>query len=761
MSARSVVQPGEVERGGSGSLRDAALRSGAYLMVREAVGVVIRLGGLVLVMRRIGPADFGVYSAAAAYVLFPTTLAQMGAEVFLVRQPGPLARRTYDEVFTVLLVTSGVVVGAGLGLSFVVAPWLRPFGVIGPMRVLLLGIPVNILWAPYQAAIERKFAYRRMGALELGGDVALYATAVPLALLGYGAWSLVAGFFAWQTLLLVGSMALSGLRPRLAWSARTARAVLAHGGTYSITTWIQGVRSAVLALIVGTYAGATGVGLMNFAVRLVTTMNIGDRGVHRVGMVAISKANKDRPDRMAAALEEGTLLLLVVTALPLAAFGLMAHWVIPDVFGRDWLPALPVYVLLALWAMLRVPVTVQRTLLYAYGHNVPPAVTSTIELVMVSVVSLVAVRQLGIVGFGIASVVAVSSTVYTHYSAHRLVAVRYRRLIVPLVGLVPPVFVALAPLPWSLLLLLPPVILVANPATRRELAHLTATARATIGGRRGRTLRDTGRRTTPPVPTIGGVARVQVATALRRHGGLGVEMALNGSSPHAWEPVASRYPAFTAWQQDGHAEVSPEHEAVDVVDVPGTVQAPVAQGSDLGGLAVIGAQAGAGDLSGSGSGSGSADQLAELLAESDPVTGLPSAAVLLARLGRLLGAARDPGWELCLVVVHLARSGGTGPLAAPSEEQLARIATALRGELRFDDIVARVGPRTFVAAVLLVAGAAEASGIAAHLESSARAAMPPAAAGPAAVRASTVVVHLPCDGQADLLVRQALEAVRG
>jgi len=78
------------------SLRETAIRSAAYLTGREVVGVGIRLIGLVLVMRRIGPSDFGIYSAAAAYVVLPATLAQMGAEVFLIRQPGALERRRYD-----------------------------------------------------------------------------------------------------------------------------------------------------------------------------------------------------------------------------------------------------------------------------------------------------------------------------------------------------------------------------------------------------------------------------------------------------------------------------------------------------------------------------------------------------------------------------------------------------------------------------------------------------------------------------------------
>jgi O-antigen/teichoic acid export membrane protein/GGDEF domain-containing protein len=775
-----------------GSLREVAVRSGAYLAGREGVGMVVRLAGLVVVVRQIGPSAFGIYSAAAAFVFFAAALAQMGAEVFLIRMPGPLPRRKYDEVFTFLLCTSAIVVAVGLGLSYAAGPWLRPVGVATPMRVLLLSVPINILWAPAQACIERKFAYRRMGLLELGGDVALYGTAVPLALRGAGAWSLVAGYFAWQAWLLVGSAVLAGQRPRLAWSSEASRALLRHGRSYAASTWIQGARSSVITLIVGTLAGAAGVGYVNFAQRLVTTLNFTTRGVHRVGMVAISRASKGAPERLAGAVEEGTLLLMLVAALPFAAFGLVAHWAIPEVFGRDWLPALPLYVLLALWAVLRVPVTVQRTLLYAHGRNAPPAVTSMIELVVVSGVSIVAVHALGIVGFGIASVVAVGSTAYTHHAARKLVAVRYRRLVVPLLGLVPPVLVPLLPMPWAFALLVTPVMLVVQPSTRREVCGLVSTARTIVSRRRA---------TAQPAPRAGATAPVALPyhrvlarapvevmspLLLAPAPGDGLaegerDVALDGRSAHRvyaghhrWEPPSPS--PLPTWGWDGgrpapggagvaasfHAEPPGAATRTWAVDAgrsatPGPMVAgPMIPGPVVAGPMVAGPVAWP-------------DPVLELLLENDPVTGLPSAGVLLARTGRLLGAARRGGWQLLVVAIGVGKTGVAGVLAPPSERVLATAAAALRAELRFDDPVARIGPSMFVAAVAFVPGGVGGPEIAAHLRSAVAAAVAAPHAGShdgaadhldGGVRVSHVVTALPSDEEADDLVRKAVDGAR-
>ena len=50
------------------SLGQLAVRGGGYMVGREAIGMVIRLVGVILVVRLIGPRPYGIYSGAAAFV---------------------------------------------------------------------------------------------------------------------------------------------------------------------------------------------------------------------------------------------------------------------------------------------------------------------------------------------------------------------------------------------------------------------------------------------------------------------------------------------------------------------------------------------------------------------------------------------------------------------------------------------------------------------------------------------------------------------
>ena len=803
----------------SGPLREVAVRSGAYLAGREAAGMVVRLVGLVVVVRAIGPSSFGIYSAAAVFVTLATITAQMGAEVFLIRSPGPLSRRRYDEVFTFLVCASALVVLAALGLSYLVAPLIRPVGVMGPLRVLLLSIPVNVLWAPGQACIERKFLYRRMGILELGGDVLLYAVAVPMALKGFGAWSLVAGFFAMQLWLLVGSFVLSGLRPRLAWSWATWKGMLHHGSGYSLYQWIVALKYSIVTFVVAAFAGAAGVGYVSLALRLSTTLNFTERGVQRVGMVAITKARSTTRERLAVALEEGSALQLLVAAAPFAAFGLVAPWVVPVVFGHAWLPALPVYALVSVAAVLKVPASVQRVLLLAHGWNYRVATSALIDLVGICVVTVFAVQAWGIDGFGIASLMGAVATVYTHYTARKLVPIRYGRLVVPLLGLVPPVLVPLVPKPWGLLLLIPPALMLLHPATRREVAHVARTLRSVV--MRGRVQPGAGVvATTQPCPQAAATAPLQPCPARTATVAAVPQPASALAAPGDARGVVSvgREP----WNDDADSRRADDRGP----DSPGSGVGsnglgPDGFGPDGFGNNDIGDPAappawpettsfdawrratgvpGAPDLGENGSVSGihAADALAAsggsrlpappppgtpwsvrrdpsfpMLGKLDALTGFPSATAFFARVDRILPVVSDRGWQLLVAAIDIRPSSPTRRFDVPPNAVLSLAAAALRSELRFDDPAARFGPSTFVVAVPFVPGYpgdAGSSEIAAHLQSAVASALSGhgaaigywSSASPGwAVRMAHITAVSPSGSDAERLVRQVVEAVGG
>jgi O-antigen/teichoic acid export membrane protein len=427
----------------------------------------IRLAGVVVTVRLIGPDHYGIYAAAAAFTLVVTTVAQMGAEVFLIRMPEKPSREQYDQVFTFLVMTSIASTVIAEGATFAIGGLLRPTGVLFPLQILLLSIPINVLWAPAQARIERTFGYQKMGFLEVGGDLALYGTAVPLACLGAGAWSLIAGYFAWQAWLLVGSYALSGLRPRLRWSATTSRELTRYGFSYSMTSWIQRLGGLVNPLVVGGFFGAAGVGYVAFAQRLVDTIGFANRGAYRLGLVAMSRVPDHEKGRIRRALEEGSELQLVALGVPLAAFGVIAPRVIPLLFGSQWDSSIRLYSLLALASLLGASGLMQTTFLLSRGRNTTVAYTAAVAAVILAATAVPLVHHFGINGFGYATLLALAYLLVLDRIVRKSVPVSYGRYATLTIAMAPLVAFPLLSFPLSLVMFAPAVAFVLVPTTRR------------------------------------------------------------------------------------------------------------------------------------------------------------------------------------------------------------------------------------------------------------------------------------------------------
>jgi hypothetical protein len=132
--------------------------------------------------------------------------------------------------------------------------------------------------------------------------------------------------------------------------------------------------------------------------------------------------------------------------------------------------------------------------------------------------------------------------------------------------------------------------------------------------------------------------------------------------------------------------------------------------------------------------------------------GVGSLAGLIGRTGRLLGASAAATGSLVAVALEI--DGG-----AVSDAEIAGLAQALRAELRFDDPLARLGARGFLAVVAVVAGGASPEAVEQRLAAALRARLGGARPG-LGVRSVHVAAGLAADRDADEIVRTVVGKLR-
>ena len=461
------------------NLRSSALQGGSYLALREIAGIGIRMIGVVTVTRLVGPHSFGVYASAAAFVVVVAVTAQMGMEVYLIRQSEEPSPELYDQVFTFLLVVSVALTIVAAGLVVLAQHLIRGFDPTGRVTlVLLISVPINVLWSPAQAKIERRFGYRHMAWLELGGDATLYLVAISLAAIGGGAMSLAIAYIAWQLWLLVGSYWLAEMRPRWNWSRAANHDLMRHGVPYSSSGIITMLKSLINPIVVGSFYGTTAVGYVALALRLVDTLAFAQRATWRLSLVAMTKV-RDQRDRLQRGIQEAMLLQLLSSAPPIVGVAMLARWIIPLAFGRVWLPAVPVLVLLSIERLVTAPLTVEYAFLFTHARNGVVAVATAINTAVTFALAILLVWRFGIDGYGWAFLIGSATWIYLHVQARRILPYRYTPLLPYYIGLLPLTLFSLLRWPIDVLVFVPAAIVLLKPSIRSELLRV---ARVTWSG---------------------------------------------------------------------------------------------------------------------------------------------------------------------------------------------------------------------------------------------------------------------------------------
>lgn len=455
-----------------GDLRAIGLRSGAVLMSREGGGMAVRLIGVILLTNIIGPSEYGLYAGSVAIVFVLTVLAQLSAELFLIRQVEDLDRNRCDEVFSFLAVVSFSTMFVAMAIGALVAR--RTDLPTTPLLLLLVSVPASVLWAPAQAQLERSFRFGRLGALEFGGDIVLYAVALPLAWAGHGATGAAVGFVAWQLYLLIGSCILVPYLPRWRWSPEINRSVVSFGMGLTLAQCMRRGRELVNPIVVGPLAGGAAVGIVALAMRLMETASALARVVSRVVFAGLSRLQANRT-RFGARMSEAISVQLLLLGLLLGVGAVAAPVFLPAVFGDEWKPVLALFPWLAWAAMFDSVATAMGQGLTIFGRTGSIGGVETVRTVMLALVALPMVAWHGPAGFGVAVLVAVLPIIWLWRLAVREFPLDLTLALPWLIGFSPLMLAAVVAVPWRYLLCIPAAAcLVLEPGRSRVIVLSTA-----------------------------------------------------------------------------------------------------------------------------------------------------------------------------------------------------------------------------------------------------------------------------------------------
>jgi len=353
------------------SLRGRVLRSGSYLTIRRATSILFSLIVALLLTRILGPSIYGLYAAAFSVYSFLVSIGLMGINIYLIRETRSASERLFDLAFWWLLgVGGGLFVGA-VGIFSVLGHfWIRTEGFLAVSIFLCLSLPIVLVNYVPLALLEREFKYREIVIIEIFSQTINYCIAIPMAWLGYGVWSLVAGFWLSQTTTVAGVLIATRYRPRWYWSRADLKPMLRYGFSQAASGWLYDLRKLAPTLFLLPYAGETAVGYLTLANRFLSMLSFSYEAAGRLSIPAFARLRQDMC-RLARAITEAMQLQTLALGISLAGFALVSPFVFPLLLGNRWDAnlLLMVFAIGGIRMLLSALFAIQGSALFVIGKN--------------------------------------------------------------------------------------------------------------------------------------------------------------------------------------------------------------------------------------------------------------------------------------------------------------------------------------------------------------------------------------------------------
>lgn len=326
--------------------------------------LILLVSGIVIA-RLIGPAEMGLFFVVNTVFLVAEIFRDAGLSQTYIAEVGMDERK--ESGFQMV----SVLMSALLGLLILsLAPFLSGRGGLHQMvgiALAALGTLSNGYGAISLAKLYREGRYREAGLCDAFGTAVGSGIALVLVFLGHGyealVWQLVARAF-FSTLLQLKWAPVGGLR----WESDVIKhvfgssyAVLASNGLNSIFLLVD--QFLIVKMLGETAGGQYGVA-KNLAGRPIDLLST---PMNRTMFPAYSRSNTDRKELATIFMRSIGATFLVI--LPIFAFmAIFARPIILFLFGKAYLPSIPVLQILAVYFGARSIGTLSGSLLIASGH---------------------------------------------------------------------------------------------------------------------------------------------------------------------------------------------------------------------------------------------------------------------------------------------------------------------------------------------------------------------------------------------------------
>ena len=359
--------------------RSATAKSLVWSMVENGGLAVISFVSLIVYLRLLSAAEFGLFSAALALIELLGVLVTMLFHNALVQRPD-VTELHYNTAFTATMIVSLLMALGCWAMAPLFAAAMHQAGGARVLTWMALVFPCSAVSATLVARQRRLFAFRALALRSLIGRAVGGGIGIAFALMGAGLWSLVL-----QQILIaaIGSLVLwvaADKTPRLQFRYSEFKQMIGFGTLSVSGLLLSSSIRRVYTILTSSFLGVEAAGYLNLSFRVVDVFwNITATAVGQVALPLLAGLQFEA-DRLKRAYQASTQFSCLALYPCFVGLGAVAPDVVDVLFGHRWQPSSPYVTVLGFLVLLQAPRLVFTPLLTALGKPRDPLVGLLAEL---------------------------------------------------------------------------------------------------------------------------------------------------------------------------------------------------------------------------------------------------------------------------------------------------------------------------------------------------------------------------------------------
>lgn len=329
-------------------LGESGVTAVKWSAISTLVRFALQLGAQVVLARTLGPEIFGIFAIGMIVLTFATFFSGFGFSWSLLQRTNLCDEDVRFAWTWQLIVGTATMVSVYL-LAPVLAGYFREPKAQVVIEWLSLACLLCAAAAPATYLLQRDLNFRAVGMVQVGSYMAGYlVVGVPMAMLGWGATSLVAAWLVQAVVVLVASYLLKPhpLRP-LFWYGDAASAI-GTGRAVFFTNIVNWMLNNLDRILIGRLLNTQALGIYNAAYNLATMPNNLLLGALQPAFLAAGARLQNEQERLGRAYLQMLATIFVVVLPAFVFLALISIDLVHLLYGSKWSNAGPVLSILFL-----------------------------------------------------------------------------------------------------------------------------------------------------------------------------------------------------------------------------------------------------------------------------------------------------------------------------------------------------------------------------------------------------------------------------